>query len=221
MTSPDFAELKAKAHEVIDKVEKESVAAYLFLSREFAKGPINDNWLFQFVYRSFYRLDNAGLTPEFKSAYFQCMEDARRSRVEIAAIVKKLHTLPNRKKQQTLQFSFATKLANTIDCCKYPIYDGEVARYFGFRAPYPTKTKPFEARLGEFLAFYEWLGKLYEHVVAQESLNEMLDRFYIAYGPESRQIPPPRVLDFIFWAAGKSTLRPCCSYRCESVLIRG
>jgi len=220
MATPDFTELKEKAQAVVEKVEKESVAVYLFLSNEFARGPVIDNWLFQFVYRSFYRLDNAGLTPAFKSAYFQCMEDARRSlNVDIPTIVKKLHGEPNRKGHATLQFSFVTKLANTIDCCKYPIYDAEVARYFGFRAP--SHTKSFDVRLAEFRTFYQWLGTLYEDVIAQGQVNEVIDRFYVAYGPESRQMPPLRVLDFIFWAAGKSELCPCHTYRCASVLIGG
>ena len=51
------------------RVGRESVDVYLFLCDEFARGPVTQNYLFQFVYCSFYRLDNAGLTPEFKFSY--------------------------------------------------------------------------------------------------------------------------------------------------------
>jgi hypothetical protein len=36
--------------------------------------------VFQFTFRSFYRLDNAGLTPEFKSKYFALLEESRKVR---------------------------------------------------------------------------------------------------------------------------------------------
>ena len=133
MRSPDFTSLIDQCEAVVERIERESVDVYLFLAAQFERGPVHDNSLFQFVYRSFYRLDNAGLTPKFKKEYFQCMQDARgSSSVDVEAIARKLYPIPNRKGQESLQFSFVTKLANTIDC-KYPIYDGEIARYFDFK----------------------------------------------------------------------------------------
>ena len=153
------------------------------------------------MYRSFYRLDNAGLTPEFKSAYFECTEDARDGlEVDLAATVKKLHKLPNRKGHARLQFSFVTKLANTINP-NYPIYDAEVAKCFGFRAPY--NSKPFDARLQEYLAFYDSLRKFYEEVTIQGSMKELAALFDRTYSPAARRVPAVKVLDFIFWSAGK------------------
>jgi len=153
MTSPDLAALKENAQVIVEAVGREAVDVYLFLSDAFARGPVTQNCLFQFVYRSFYRLDNAALTPEFKAEYFECMEDARSGlKVDLAAIVKKLYKLPNLKGQASLQFSFVTKLANTINP-NYPIYDAKVAKCFGFKAP--ANNKPFDTRLQEYLVFYD------------------------------------------------------------------
>jgi hypothetical protein len=201
MTSANLAALNENAQITVEAVGREAVDVYLFLSDEFVRGPVTQNYLFQFVYRSFYRLDNAGLTPEFKSAYFECMEDARGGvSVDLAAIVNKLHKFLNRKGQASIQFSFVTKLANTINP-SHPIYDAEVAKCFGFRTPY--NNKPFDTRLQEYLAFYESLRNFYEEITTQGSMKELVGLFERTYSPAASRVPPVKVLDFIFWAAGK------------------
>ncbi|MGA2301474.1 MAG: hypothetical protein ABSG77_12380 [Candidatus Acidiferrum sp.] len=204
MTSPDLAALNKNAQVIVEAIGREAVDVYLFLSDEFPRGPVTQNFVFQFVYRSFYRLDNAGLTPEFKSAYFECMEDARRgSTVDIAAIVKELSKLPNLKGQESLQFSFVTKLASTINP-SYPMYDDKVAKCFGFRVPY--NYKPFDARLQEYLAFYDSLREFYEEVRVNGSVKELVNFFERIYSSAACRVPEVKVLDFIFWSAGKMRL---------------
>jgi hypothetical protein len=113
MKRPDLDALREGAQIIVQAIGKEALVVYLFLLDEFDRGPVDQNCLFQFVYRSFYGLDNAGLTPEFHSAYFKYMEDARsKSEVDLTKIVKELRKYPNRKGQPSLQFSFATKLGN-------------------------------------------------------------------------------------------------------------
>jgi hypothetical protein len=202
LRSACLAALNENAQVTVDAIGREAVDVYLFLLDEFVRGPVTQNCLFQFVYRSFYRLDNAGLTPEFKSAYFECMEDARGGlSVDLAAIVIKLHEFPNRKGNASLQFSFVTKLANTINP-SYPIYDAEVAKCFGFQRP--SNNKPFDTRLQEYLAFYESLRKFYEEITIQGSMKKLVGLFERTYSPAASHIAPVKVLDFIFWSAGKA-----------------
>lgn len=52
-------------NEIINNIAFESVNVYQFLHNEFNKGYFIKNNLFHFVYRSFYRLDNAGLSTAF------------------------------------------------------------------------------------------------------------------------------------------------------------
>jgi hypothetical protein len=204
MTSPNLSVLNENAQVIVEKIGREAVDVYLFLADEFARGPVTQNCLFQFVYRSFYRLDNAGLTTEFKSAYFECMENARGGlRVDLAAIVKKLQEFPNQQGHASLQFSFVTKLANTINP-NYPIYDAEVAKCFGFRAPYNDKL--FDPRLQKYLPFYQALSKFCEEVTIQGSMKELVGLFERTYSPAACRVPAVKVLDFIFWSAGKAGL---------------
>jgi len=62
----DLSEIDGNAEPVVRAIGREAVDVYGFLSDQFTRGPVVGNHVFQFVYRSFYRLDSAGLTPEFK-----------------------------------------------------------------------------------------------------------------------------------------------------------
>ena len=102
--------------EIIENIDQESVDVYNFLKKEFNESNVNENYLFQFVFRSFYRIDNAGLTPEFKKEYFEILEENRNEKqFDFEKVLRRLFSFPNRKGQNTLQFSFATKMFNTID----------------------------------------------------------------------------------------------------------
>ena len=133
---------------VVKNIPPESIDVYLFLSEQFKNGNVLENYLFQFVFRSFYRIDNAGLTPEFKDRYFELMEESRDpGKIDLIYLAKELFNYPNRKGNQSLQFSFISKLANTVDA-SYPIFDSEIGGLYDFRTPY--NYKEFDVRLSEY-----------------------------------------------------------------------
>ena len=59
------------AQAIVNNISHESIDVYNFLRTQFDITNVAENYLFQFVYRSFYRLDNAGLTAQFKTEYFR------------------------------------------------------------------------------------------------------------------------------------------------------
>ena len=95
--------------------------------------------MFQFVFRSYYRLDNAGLGDKLKVAYFNILQAHRRdSSPDLRGICDELGRYDTEQGKQSIQFSFATKLLATIDA-NQPIYDSFVASLFNFRAYGPPK----------------------------------------------------------------------------------
>src|SRR4051812_17817081 len=83
---------------------EESIRVYEWI--EANKGQ-PENLLFQFVFRSYYRIDNAGLTSDWKVRYFEFMRD-RESR--LPTILEGLYHIPTKKNVKSYQLSFATKL---------------------------------------------------------------------------------------------------------------
>jgi hypothetical protein len=201
MTQLDIAFIEKNVETIIPKITQESVDVYRFLSSEFKKSKVDCNYLFQFVFRSFYRIDNAGLTSDFKKRYFELLEAARDAEsIDIAGIVTELQEFPNLKGQASVQFSFATKLASTANN-RYPIYDKEVGRMFDFEAPYSIKDTT--KRLAKYSDFYQGLTSSYEKIIVDGQLKSARNLFRTFYSAYEVDFPEMKVIDFIVWQAGK------------------
>ncbi len=195
------AHVEALAPQILERIDQESIDVYRFLADRYASYDPKDDLLFQFVFRSFYRLDNAGLGMSFKRRFFELFSAARSNgSVDIASVVRELHTVHTLRGLRSLQFSFATKLAATVNPTS-PIYDAEVAAVFGFRSP--GQYKPFELRLREYLVFQARLQALYDRIVSENLLVAARDEFRNRFQCSADQVPEHKVLDFFFWAAGK------------------
>ena len=180
----------------------ESVAAYSFLLKEFDRPPVTQNYLFQFVYRSFYRMDNAGLLPNFHNEYFKLMAASRGEKtLDLRALAWKLYNADfNRKNRPSIQSSFVTKLAHTVSPDVYPIYDSEITKDFGFRQPV---SKRKEERLEQCLEFHCNLQLLYKEILRSQMMDEQIRNFCDQYVASGVRLPPLKIIDFIFWSAGK------------------
>jgi len=190
--------IEINSSEIVKNIDYESIEVYDFLKEQFEHSNVTKNYLFQFVYRSFYRLDNAGLTPEFKTKYFRILEETRGSKeFNFEKILKQLYNFPNRKGQNTLQFSFVTKLLNTIDNT-LPIYDSEVAKMFCVTRPYVAD---FNKKLDVYLAHLKCFQTCYEEVLYKNSLPRTIEKFNVRFS--SSKLSEMKKLDFIFWSAGK------------------
>ncbi|PRA28002.1 hypothetical protein [Pseudomonas poae] len=199
LESPSWVERRAT--ELLGELSAESIAVYQFLSDRFAVEDPAQDWLFQFVYRSFYRLDSAGLSADFKERYFELMSIAKSAgTVDLREIARELGDFPNLKGQSSLQFSFATKMAATV-CPHKPIYDTEVASIFGFQRPPPHK--PFEVRLEMYLLFYSGLQKLYDQIIEEGAFKQVRAQFRSKFRNTEGYVSDHKALDFIFWAAGR------------------
>jgi hypothetical protein len=146
---------------ILENLGDEPIEVYLFLSNRFCKCDVSKDKVFQFVFRSFYRLDLAGLTIGFKDEYFKTLEGLRTARlIDLTGLVRKFRELPTLRGHKSLQFSFVTKLAHTVDAT-YPVFDDDVATTFAFSRP---TGGDFESRLACFLAFYERLRSTYSAI---------------------------------------------------------
>jgi hypothetical protein len=120
--------------------------------------------------------------------------------VELDDIVRQLWAVPTLKGHASLQFSFATKLVATVHphC---PVYDAEVGSVFGFRPPYPYRK--FEERLRAYMEFYGEVQSLYAHLLVTGELDHGRRLFREIYDAPPTEVADEKVLDFIFWSAGK------------------
>ena len=161
-------EMISRSKEIIKTLDHESIEVYKFLLSEFNKSDVRENLVFQFVFRSFYRLDNAGLSPEFKTRFFELMQENRDNKsIELEGILRELEKYPRIKEERTdekkgsFQFSFVTKLFNTINP-EFPIYDSKVSKAIFGSSYSPTGT--FENKLKVCSARHDVIKKTYSHI---------------------------------------------------------
>lgn len=185
---------------ILDNLNPESIAVYQFIQQR-AQDKNNDltqDLLFQFVYRSFYRLDNAGLTNDFKVRYFKLMQDRREDfKFDVEEILLDLQKFKTRKGNESIQFSFTTKMFSTLNPV-YPVYDREVAKMFDYHS---TPQGDATAKIKAYLLRYEVILKGYEQIVRENLLKDLLSAFDKKY--PGHQLSDTKRLDFIFWSAGK------------------
>jgi len=202
-TTPDLSEIENDAERIVGQIERESVDVYVWLSDVFDRGPIVENYVFQFVYRNFYGLDDAGLTSEFKSKYFILLEENRgKAEIDIKSIARSLHEIPHSRGYKSLQFSFITKLGHTVNR-SLPIYDRKIANLFDFEIP----SGELEASLSKYLDFYDKLRRLDTVVISENLLPKSRGLFASMYSPSSSRVSQEKALDFILWSSGKLGLR--------------
>ena len=141
--------------DIIENIKSESIYVYLWLKDQYEKGNVRDALFFQFVFRSFYGLDGAGLSDDQKERYFVLLADKK----DFETVLKDLYELPTRRKKNnhTIQFIFATKLLHTIDNTR-PIFDTEVSTVIG-RSRSGGDT--LEAKIKSARSIYDYLQDLY------------------------------------------------------------
>lgn len=192
--------IDANRDRVVGNLDLESITVYDFLSRRFEVCNASEDPLFQFVFRSFYRMDNAGLTNEFKTRYFRELQERRGMEpVDLRSLASIFHAIPTIKGSHSLQFSFVTKLAHTINA-SYPIYDDEIATSFAFARPVYGS---FEHRLDRLMRFYGKLKATYMKILDDGLMAPTLQAFHDRFPEHAPRLPKIKLLDFTFWSVGK------------------
>ncbi|MFH1021766.1 MAG: hypothetical protein V1809_00080 [Planctomycetota bacterium] len=201
--APNVQPLASDAPKIVAAIGTKSVALYVQIRAQYLQGDVHEN-RFRHDFQLFYRLNNAGLTPEFKTRYFDLMDAARADALDLGAIAMELFEFRNRKGQQSLQFSFVTKLANIVDpTC--PIYDSLVAALFGFRPP--LSGIDVGTRLDRLMRFHDWLRSSYDGIIKSGTMSEVFDLFRHTYSVSAEAVPDTKVVDFVCWTAGRMRLK--------------
>ena len=196
MTMSDtIKEICERQDAIFLNITRESVGVYLFLKDEYKKGNVKNNIVFQFVFRSYYRLDNAGLTDEFKKRYFELLADKQ---TDLEYILSELYKLETLKGKNSIQFSFATKLLHTLDNNK-PIFDAEVARVIHRSVTGIGK----EEKIDSCRSIYNDLIGIYYNLINDEGIKKIIFKFRKKFDVSPKRMSDIKVLDFIIWSFGK------------------
>ena len=209
MESIDYGGIVAKFRDPawlqrILEINPGEVQEYKNLQQEFSKGNILENLEFQKRFRQFYRLNNARLSQPFVQIYFKLMQDftSRPREIKITEILEKLLAAGGK-----FQFSFATKLAHTVNV-RLPIYDSFVGivldGIIGYSRTKSWGTSPtvVKERLKYCDSVYDKLKVTVARLEGdcQKSIASFREKFGV---PQTEDVSNCKVMDFMLWSLGK------------------
>jgi hypothetical protein len=190
-----ISDIDEKQEEILSNLDNESVVVYIFLKKEFDKSNIANNLFFQFVFRSFYRLDNAGLSDNLKKHFFKLFAE-KQTKLDI--ILSELYEIPTLKKCNSIQFSFATKLLHTIDNDK-PIFDKYVTSILNKK----VKGKNKNEKIQSCIEIYDSLVTLHDELKKNDKIRNVILKFRSKFKVSNEEMSDTKVLDSIMWSLGK------------------
>ena len=186
-----------KATEIIEKITYENIEVYQFLQHTFSSCDVTKNFFFQFVFKKFYKMSEAFLPEKLVVEYFKIMESQKVTPLPFAEIILQLSKIKNGKDQESIQFSFVSKMIHTVDPSNV-IYDKYVGKAFGYGK---IDGKDIVLKIKEMEARIRTISLCYNVILANETLNEILEEFDKKFS--SYQLSKMKKLDFIFWVAGR------------------
>lgn len=180
----------------INKLEKKKndVDRYFYITSVFAQDePISGNEEFKEAYKSFYVMRAAGLGQQHFEKYFELL-DRRVNNLE--TILNELYEIKTLKQQNSLQFSFSTKLLHTLDN-NLPIYDNQVKKTIGLPDTYNVQDSRYK-KTKALLAYYENLKMIYRQLLEKTPIKKLIEdiRNHFKW---TDQITDVKILDFILW----------------------
>ncbi len=174
------------------KSRVKDIERYFFIKKEFQKGNILSNPEFQDVYKTFYVMRAAGLTPEFFEEYFKILSNGE---TDLKKTLNKLYEIPRRKGDKAVHFSFATKLLHTVDN-GLPIYDFLVGGAFNLKVERQDK----DAKINSCIEAYERLRLYYKELLNDDKIKKIILDFRKEFDCDTEKISDTKILDFIIWA---------------------
>jgi len=143
--------------EILSNITIEDVVIYVFLKNEYNKSNILSNFVFQFVFKTWYGLNNAGLSDEIKVHYFELLKNKQ---TDLRIILSELYEIPMLRGMHAIQFAFATKLLHTINN-DYPIFDSKVGNVINKRVTGRNKNE----KIDSCIEIYDYLIDLYKKLI--------------------------------------------------------
>ncbi len=151
---------------------------------------------YQRKYKTFWRLNGAGLSQTYCHAYFQFLQAGLNNNVlPPNNLAHELYQIPINTNRQALQFSFCTKLCHMLNR-EIPIYDSRVRIFYNFVEP--LRQLPVIERIAGYVQFHQFLINEYNRVLQEGLLAPSIQAFRQQLGPQ--HFTDIKVIDSLIWA---------------------
>jgi hypothetical protein len=151
---------------------------------------------YQRRYKTFWRLNGAGLSQNYCHAYFQYLQAGLdNNALHLNILAHELYQIPINTNRQALQFSFCTKLCHMLNR-EIPIYDSRIRIFYNFVEP--IRELPVVQRIDGYVQFHQFLINEYNRVLNEGLLAPSIQAFRQHLGPQ--HFTDIKVIDSLIWA---------------------
>ena len=189
-----YDEINNNIDQILQKISHEHVEKYDWLVQNINLVAEHE---YQIRYKTFWRLNGAGLSQQYCHAYFQYLiNGADNNGVLLNTLAFELYQIPINTDRQALQFSFCTKLCHMLNR-HLPIYDSMITTFYNFRAP--GTNLPVQQRIAQLIEFHQFLVSEYQRVLHNGFLAESIQAFRQHFNPQ--HFTDVKVIDTLIWAS--------------------
>lgn len=144
--------------------QAKDIHPYLQILRHCQTSSGRSSFVFRDAYKRFYGLERICGREGFEDAYFGILEARYDSRaIEVEEVTRELQRWTSQQGgQETTEFSFASKLAHTIDP-SLPIYDRNVLKFYMLRDA--DTSSGIDSKLRILMRTYRFLQREYKRVI--------------------------------------------------------
>jgi hypothetical protein len=174
---------------------------YLGLKRSLQERPLGFEIGFRQNFLQFFKLNNAGLSEEFKDRYFALLFslELHDDRDPYAPLLRELYEFERRKGDKALQASFVSKLVAIHDETR-PLFDKYVQNFFGIGVP---KSSDLEFRIDGFIQNLSAIRRHYLDWAGSPDFRKIVEDARIRH-PLLERCGLVRIADFLVWTGGKA-----------------
>jgi hypothetical protein len=184
---------------LLDSIKREGdIDPYVWMIQCLPNVDVSRDVKFQGVYRRYWQLNPARLSPDFCTAYFSLLEQSKHApdRTTVEAVARALLRIPTHSNgRESLQFSFASKLVHMVRP-RLPVYDSMVESFFFL--PSSDTQKTVEDKLKNLLQSYSFLVDEYDRVLRNELLAPAIAAFRQRFRLDA-QYSDEKVIDTLIW----------------------
>ena len=178
---------------------KKGLDSYLFIKEKFDKGELDDE--FKETYLTFYRLNGAGLSEEFKKRYFEILSEKATNLKYV--LLELYNAVSNERTPHKVHLSFASKLLHTVDN-NNPIFDTNVCNVLGMKM---KQIKDPDEKIEDRIRMHKELQKIYSETLFDSMVKKTISEFRSKFNLEESRISDVKILDFFLWILGKMDRR--------------
>jgi hypothetical protein len=169
-----------------------TLSEYNWLMDMLQKQNVSASGEYQRKFRAFWRMRCGA---KYGRAFFALMERNKgQASVDPVRVAQELYKHPTRGGRKTLEFSFATKLAHTINP-HLPIFDSMVKTFYHLD---PPGVGAVEDRLPGYRRCYAFLRQEYARVLKEGLLSPAITAFRRAL-PATASHTDEKVIDWLIW----------------------